>query len=122
MGNAIFDAMLPEVDEALRLFDNDIVTQALRAATGIVFAGLRHDVTLKASQGTYRAIAKEAGASRADPAAPGYPVLTAGFGGLRSGGHVARRSLGSRHASPVARAEQETRKASPRPIMPREPA
>src|SRR3546814_14886224 len=44
MGNAIFDAMLPEVDEALRPFDNDIVTQAMRAATGIDFAGLRADV------------------------------------------------------------------------------
>lgn len=83
MGNAIFDAMLPEVGEALHLFDNDIVTQALRAATGIDFAGLRHDVTLKASQGIYRAIGQEEAAIRADPAATGDPVLTAVFGVLR---------------------------------------
>src|SRR3546814_1701366 len=53
MGNAIFDEMLPEVDEAQRLLDNDIVTQAMRAATGIDFAGMRHDVTLTATPGTY---------------------------------------------------------------------
>src|SRR3546814_14001787 len=54
MGNALFDAMLPDVDEAMRLFDNDIVTQAQPAAPGIDCAGLRPDLTLKASQGVYQ--------------------------------------------------------------------
>src|SRR3546814_20795478 len=64
MGKAIFDAMLPEVDEALRLFDNDILTQALPAATGIDFAGLRHDLPLQASQGISRAPRPEEEARR----------------------------------------------------------
>mgnify|MGYP003665316054 CR=1 FL=1 len=83
MGNAIFDAMLPEVGEALRLFDSEIVSQALRATTGIDFAGLRRDVALKASQGIYRAIAQEEAAIRADPSATGDPLLGAVFGVLR---------------------------------------
>jgi hypothetical protein len=83
MGNAIFDAMLPEVGEALQLFDNQIVTQALRAATGIDFAGLRQDVAMKASQGIYRAIAQEEAAIRADPSATGDPVLRSVFRVLR---------------------------------------
>jgi hypothetical protein len=83
MGSAIFDAMLPEVGEALRLFDNDVVTQVLRVATGIDFEGLRRDVALKASQGIYRAIGREEAAIRADPSATGDPVLEAVFGILR---------------------------------------
>ena len=83
MGSAIFDAMLPEVGEALRLFDNDVVTQALRVATGIDFEGLRRDVALKASQGIYRAIGREEAAIRADPSATGDPMIEAVFGILR---------------------------------------
>lgn len=83
MGSAIFDAMLPEVGEALRLFDNDVVTEALRVATGIDFEGLGRDVALKASQGIYRAIGREEAAIRADPSATGDPVIEAVFGILR---------------------------------------
>jgi hypothetical protein len=82
MGGALFEAMLPEVGEALRLFDSDIVTQALRSATGIDFEELRYDVTRKASLGIYRAIAREEAAIRADPAETGDALLTGVFGPL----------------------------------------
>lgn len=80
MGRAVFDAMFPGVGEALRLFDSEIVTQALRAATGIDFGGLQHDVALKASEGIYRAIAQEEAAIRANPSATGDPLIATVFG------------------------------------------
>ena len=80
MGRAIFDAMLPGVGTALGAFDNAIVAQALRAATGIDFGGLQDDVTRKASEGIYRAIGREEAAIRADPSRTGDPLLTGVFG------------------------------------------
>lgn len=71
--------MVPGIGEGLRLFDSQIVTQALRQVTGIDFAGLRDDVTQKASDGIYRAIATEEAAIRANPSATGDPLLIALF-------------------------------------------
>lgn len=67
MGNALVGAVLPGVDEGLRLFDNEIVTIALRAWTGIDFTGLRDDVTRKTADAIYNAIAREEEAIRANP-------------------------------------------------------
>lgn len=83
MGSALISAMLPGVDQGLRLFDNQIVAQALRLATGIDFAGLRDDVTGKASEAIYRAIAREEQAIRADPRATNDPLLIGVFGLLK---------------------------------------
>ena len=79
MGDALLSAMIPGIDNGLRLFDNGIVTEALRAATGIDFAGLRADVTRKASDGIYRAIAREEVAIRANPATTNDPLLMGVF-------------------------------------------
>ena len=80
MGDALFGAMLPGIGDGLKLFDSGVVTEALRLATGIDFAGLRDDVSHKASDGIYRAIAREEAAIRADPKATGDPLLIAVFG------------------------------------------
>jgi Protein of unknown function (DUF4197) len=80
MGNALISAMLPGIDNGLKLFDNAIVTEALRGVTGIDFAGLRNDVTTKASEGIYRAIAREEVAIRADPASTNDPLIMGVFG------------------------------------------
>lgn len=89
MGDALIGAMLPGVDEGLRLFDSGAVTDALRLATGIDFGGLRDDVTRKASDAIYGAMAREEMAIRADPRATGDPLLVAAFGagatGIRPG-------------------------------------
>lgn len=77
MGNALISAILPGIDEGLRVFDNDVVTEALRAATGINFAGLRDDVTRKASDAIYAEIGREEMAIRADPRSTGDPMLIA---------------------------------------------
>ena len=83
MGDALLSAMIPGIDNGLRLFDNGIVTEALRAVTGIDFAGLRADVTRKASDGIYRAIAREEVAIRANPAGTNDPLLMGVFTLLR---------------------------------------
>lgn len=83
MGDAIVDAMFPEVGEALRIADGGIVSRALRVATGIDFAGLQADVSRKAARGIYRAIGREEAAIRANPQATGDPVLIGVFSVLR---------------------------------------
>ncbi len=83
MGSALVSAMAPGIDQGLQLFDNQIVAQALRLATGIDFAGLRDDVTGKASEAIYRAIAREERAIRADPRATNDPLLIGVFGLLK---------------------------------------
>lgn len=67
MGNALVGAVLPGIDEGLRLFDNEIVTIALQAWTGIDFSGLRDDVTRKTADAIYSAIAREEATIRANP-------------------------------------------------------
>ncbi len=77
MGNALVGAMLPGIDEGLRLFDSEIVTQVLRATTGIDFAGLRDDVTSKAANAIYAAIGQEERTIRADPRSTNDSLLIA---------------------------------------------
>jgi hypothetical protein len=79
LGTRLFEAMLPGVGDGLKLFDSGVVTQALKVATGIDFAGLRDDVTRKASDGIYRAIGREEAAIRANPQATGDPLIMAVF-------------------------------------------
>jgi hypothetical protein len=83
MGDAIVNAMFPEVGEALRIADGGIVGRALRVATGIDLPGLQADVSRKAANGIYRAIGREEAAIRADPSSSGDPVLIGVFGVLR---------------------------------------
>jgi hypothetical protein len=79
MGDAIVNAMFPQVGEALRVGDGGIVGRALRVATGIDFPGLQADVSRKAANGLYRAIGREEAAIRADPRSTGDPVLIGVF-------------------------------------------
>jgi hypothetical protein len=80
MGSALLTAMVPGIDNGLKLFDSQIVNEALRMATGINFAGLRDDVSQKASDAIYRAIAREEIAIRADPRSTNDPLLSTVFG------------------------------------------
>ncbi len=80
MGPALFTAMIPGIESGLKLFDSGIVTEALKVATGIDFAGMRDDVSAKASDAIYRAIGREESAIRADPGATNSPLLLAVFG------------------------------------------
>ncbi len=77
VGDALIPAMLPGIDDGLKLFDNQAVTDALRLATGIDFAGLRDDVTRKASNAIFAEMGREEVAIRADPQSTGDPMLIA---------------------------------------------
>ncbi len=80
MGEKLLTTMLPGIDNGLKLFDNAVVVEALRAATNIDFAGLRDDVTRRASDSIYRAIAREEVAIRSNPASTNDPLLIGVFG------------------------------------------
>lgn len=80
MGTALVTAMVPGIDNGLRLFDSAIVNEALKYATGIDFASLRDDVSAKASNAIYRAIAREESAIRANPQSTNDPLLIGVFG------------------------------------------
>ncbi|HEY0044487.1 MAG TPA: DUF4197 domain-containing protein [Allosphingosinicella sp.] len=82
MGDAIVNAMFPQVGQALRGTDNVLVSRALRVATGIDFAGLQADVSRKAAHSIYRAIGREEAAIRANPRSADDPVLAGVFGVL----------------------------------------
>ncbi|MBB6124644.1 DUF4197 domain-containing protein [Sphingobium subterraneum] len=82
MGDALIPAMLPGIDEGLRLFDSAVVTDALRLATGIDFAGLRDDVTRKASNAIFAEMGKEEADIRANPRSTNDPLLIAALGVL----------------------------------------
>lgn len=82
MGNAIVDAMFPGVGNALRTFDNGILNQVVRNATGVDFQGLQRHVTESASRGIYRAIGREESAIRANPQSTRDPAIIAIFGVL----------------------------------------
>ncbi len=79
IGDALIPAMLPDVDAGLRLFDDQVVTEALKAVTGIDFTGLRDDVTRKASNAIFAEMGREEMAIRANPQATGDPILIAAF-------------------------------------------
>jgi hypothetical protein len=84
MGSALIPVMLPGIDDGLRVFDNQAVTEALRLVTGIDFAGLRDDVTRKASDAIFAEMGKEELAIRADPQSTGDPILIAALAAGRA--------------------------------------
>ncbi len=79
MGDALLTNMIPGIDGGMKLFDNAVVQEALRNATGIDLPGLVRDVSTKASNGIYRAIGKEEAAIRANPRATNDPLLIGVF-------------------------------------------
>lgn len=80
MGRGLVGAMLPNIDGGLRLFDSQVVAEALRLVSGIDLPRLANDVSSRANDAIYRAIAAEEAAIRADPAATRDPLLMAVFG------------------------------------------
>lgn len=80
MGRGLVGAMLPDIDAGLRLFDSAVVAEALRLVSGIDLPRLARDVSDRAHDAIYRAIAAEETAIRADPGETGDPLLIGVFG------------------------------------------
>jgi hypothetical protein len=93
MGESLFSLIAPDVGDALRPADGEVVGQAL-AATGINFEGLRLDIARRASDGIYRAIGREEAAIRADPASPGDLILRSFLGSSNAGEIAPPRMIG----------------------------
>lgn len=80
MGPRLVDEMVPAIGNGLRLFDSAIVSEALRATTGIDIVGLGRDVSEKASSAIYREIGAREASIRANPEQTNDPLLIAVFG------------------------------------------
>ncbi len=80
MGMSLVEAMVPAIGDAMRLANDQVVAEALRAATGINLAGLSREVSSRADTAIWRAIGREEAAIRANPQATNDPVLIGVFG------------------------------------------
>lgn len=84
MGPALLDSMLPGIADGLRLFDDQVISQAVRSITGFDIAALASDITRKADDSIWAAIGLEESNIRADPQRTNDPVLIGVFGILSS--------------------------------------
>lgn len=80
MGTTLVNAMLPGISEGLRLFDDQIISQAVHSVTGFDVAALAEDITRKADDSIWAAIGLEESNIRADPRRTNDPVLIGVFG------------------------------------------
>jgi hypothetical protein len=83
MGTALLDSMLPGISDGLRLFDDQVIGQAVRSVTGFDIAALAQDITRKADDSIWAAIGLEEAGIRADPQKTNDPVLIGVFGLLK---------------------------------------
>ncbi len=80
MGNTLVNNMIPGIDKGLKLFDNEIINLVLSRVTNIDFAGIRSDISDKASRAIYNSIGAQEAVIRANPQATNDPLLIAVFG------------------------------------------
>nr|WP_315457417.1 DUF4197 domain-containing protein [uncultured Sphingorhabdus sp.] len=80
MGISLVNIMLPGISEGLRLFDDQIISQAVRSVTGFDVPALAQDITRKADDSIWAAIGQEESSIRADPRKTNDPVLMGVFG------------------------------------------
>jgi hypothetical protein len=80
MTDDLIAAMLPGIGEGLRLFDDQVINQAVRSVTGFDIAALTQELTLKADNAIWAAIGNEEAAIRADPRRTNDPLLIGVFG------------------------------------------
>lgn len=83
MGTALLDSMLPGIADGLRLFDDQVISQAVRSVTGFDVAALAQDITRKADDSIWAAIGLEEANIRADPQRTNDPLLMGVFGLLK---------------------------------------
>jgi len=71
---------VPEIGGALRLAQNDIVAQAIRAVSGVDVQGIATSVGRAANDVIWNAIGREEADIRANPRATNDPLLIGVFG------------------------------------------
>jgi hypothetical protein len=80
MGLALLDSMLPGISDGLRIFDDQVISQAVKSVTGFDMGGLAQDITRKADDAIWAAIGLEESNIRANPQATNDPLLIGVFG------------------------------------------
>ncbi|MCB2059107.1 MAG: DUF4197 domain-containing protein [Novosphingobium sp.] len=77
MGPALVNAMIPALDDALRVANDPLVNQAISALAGVDLGMVAHGLALEADNAIWYQIGREEAAIRADPESTNDPVLIA---------------------------------------------
>jgi hypothetical protein len=80
MGPALVEAMLPGIADGLRLFDDQVISQAIKSVAGFDVSALAGDINRKADNAIWAAIGLEEANIRANPQATNDPLLIGVFG------------------------------------------
>ena len=80
MGNALVEAMVPEVGQAMRVAQEPLVGQLLAALTGVDVSGVAGTFSARVNDVIWTEIGVEEAAIRADPLATNDPLLIGVFG------------------------------------------
>lgn len=83
MGTALIEAMMPGISDGLRLFDDQVISTAVRSVAGFDIAALTSDLTRKADDAIWASIGVEESSIRANPQRTNDPVLIGVFGLLK---------------------------------------
>jgi hypothetical protein len=83
MGGALVEAMLPGIADGLRLFDDQVISQAVKSVAGFDIGSLASDINRKADDAIWAAIGLEESNIRANPQSTNDPVLIGVFGLLQ---------------------------------------
>ncbi|HKT84953.1 MAG TPA: DUF4197 domain-containing protein [Novosphingobium sp.] len=79
MGPGLVNAMIPELDEAMRLTEDSYLNQAMALLTGVDLMDAAHALALEADNAIWYEIGQAEAAIRADPESTHDPVLIAGL-------------------------------------------
>lgn len=80
MGTALVNSMLPGISDGLRLFDDDVISKAVKSVSGFDMGALANDITTKADNAIWSAIGAEEARIRANPQSTNDPLLIGVFG------------------------------------------
>jgi hypothetical protein len=80
MGNALVEAMVPEVGDAMRVAQEPLVAQLLQQLTGVDVANVSSTFSTRVNDVVWREIGFEEAAIRRDPLATNDPLLIGVFG------------------------------------------
>ncbi|MEN7537016.1 DUF4197 domain-containing protein [Aurantiacibacter flavus] len=80
MGNALIEAMVPELGEAMRIAQDPLVGELLTGLTGIDVAGVSRNFSTRINDAIWSEIGGEESAIRANPRATNDPLLIGVFG------------------------------------------
>jgi hypothetical protein len=79
MADALIEAMVPELADALRISQEPLVAQALQALTGVDVAGVAREFSGEVDNAIWNTIGREESYIRADPRSTNDPVLIGVF-------------------------------------------